>query len=99
MEANDAIKRARDYVKSVYADTKVTNVMLEEIEKSEDGRYWHVTIGFTRPAVVRDETYSEAIRTASLVSGRPLERDYKQIVIDDASGEVVAMRIRNFAAS
>ena len=97
MDVKQAMRIAREYVEQVYADTQIRDVMLEEVSTSEDGSKWYVTIGFTRPELQLKPRLGDTAETALLV-GRPLERDYKQVTVDDETGEVVSMQIRSLAS-
>jgi len=62
-----------------YADLE-----LEEVELSEDGKFWFVTLGFTRMA-------GAGLLGAML---QPPARAYKVIKINAATGEPEAMKMR-----
>lgn len=47
MKVQEAVAKAKEYVRDVYADEKIRFVGLEEIEWSDD--VWRITIGFSRP--------------------------------------------------
>lgn len=49
MDVNEAITKAKQYVRDVYADEQVTAVTLEEVEQNPATGGWTVTIGFSRP--------------------------------------------------
>ena len=46
IELNGAVKIAIDFVNSIYGVRGYINPRLEEIELSDDKRYWYATIGF-----------------------------------------------------
>ena len=48
MDVKEAAKLAKDYVADLFKDERISNVGLEEIEL-RDGRFWEVTVGFSRP--------------------------------------------------
>ncbi|HWM92781.1 MAG TPA: hypothetical protein VN493_18600 [Thermoanaerobaculia bacterium] len=75
MNVKDAVKIAYDYVKDFYQDHTLS---LEEVELSEDGRFWYVTLGVTNPL----EQWS---------SGR---KDYKVVTVDIQTGQVKSMKLR-----
>ncbi len=55
------------------------NITLEEVEISDDERYWYITLGYTEPGTD--------------VWGRG-EKQYKIITVDTAEGTVRSMKIR-----
>lgn len=80
-----ATQNATSYLHSLepYIGGQITDVRLEEVELSEDDKFWFVTLGFDRPietpfALVKNQTH----------------REYKQFKIDAATGDVKAMKIR-----
>jgi len=69
---------------------EIQDVLLEEVRRSEDERYWLVTMGFSRPV-------SPARNTLNLfenVLNPQMKREYKIFEIDSTNGDVRAMRIR-----
>jgi hypothetical protein len=54
VDVKQAVARAMDYLKDMYRIEQFKDVLLEEVDLSEDNKYWNVTIGFTR----RQETTS-----------------------------------------
>ena len=80
VDGKQAVVKAMEYVRGVYDAADVGDLMLEEVERSEDGKHWYVTLGFT-PRV-----------DASVSS----ERAYKVVKIVVDTGEVLSMKIRKF---
>lgn len=74
---------AFSYFGQVYGD-QFTNLALEEIELSDDERYWYVTIGFDIPTQ----------HPAALVLQLPPKRGYKVLKIDAQNGSVKSMKMR-----
>ena len=46
-----AIRLSIDFVQTAYAETGtlIADLALEEIQPTDDGEWWHVTVGFFRP--------------------------------------------------
>jgi hypothetical protein len=63
-------------------DIHLESVMLEEIELSEDGRTWEVTIGYT----------FQDFRNLGIPISRA--RHYKSFKIDASTGAIKSMKIR-----
>lgn len=86
IDVREAVHRALQFIRDMYAGDNLTDVRLEEVEKDDVAPYnWHVTIGFRAPG------------TAAAVSeslGGPYERDYKVVKIDADTGQVLGMTMR-----
>ena len=59
---------------------------LEEVERTEDDRYWLVTLGFARH-----------LNDLSVLGGMRCDPDYKVFKVDAETGEVLSMKIRTAA--
>jgi len=86
IEAKQAIEIALGTFSEFYPQFTGANVMLEEIEESEDGKWWLITLGYDAKRALsphhrmfQSETY----------------RAYKTFKIDKASGKVAAMKIKS----
>ena len=80
-----AVRIALDYFKDLYDTGGLRDIRLEEVELTEDGKFWLVTLGFDRPV-------PQAIFEAF---GAPkYQREYKVLKIDSSRGEVHGMKIR-----
>jgi hypothetical protein len=63
---------------------------LEEIELSDDGAYWHITVSFYR---------GPAQSSFAASFGGPSEyRDYKRVTIDANAGNVKSVKIRQLTS-
>jgi hypothetical protein len=78
LQVQDAVKRAKAYLPGLLFDTsaQIADVRLEEVELSEDEKFWNVTF-----------PYLPVNTTVPLVI-----RQYKTIRIKAASGEFVGLR-------
>jgi hypothetical protein len=88
IDVKTAVRSAIGQVTELFGADQLTDLRLEEVERSEDDRYWLVTVGFY-PRRQSDEMLSPMLRRASLA-----DRVYKRLKIDAASGEVASMTIR-----
>lgn len=88
LDVKEAAQIAFDYFNDLYADAPISNVMLEEIERSEsEGEsYWLITLGFT------DESQTTSGPLASVTRS---PRRYKVLEVDAKTGEVKSMKIRS----
>lgn len=89
IDVKRAVHIATEYVRQLYSDLKIRNILLEEVELSENFQKssWHITIGFDRPCrppgiplLIQDPTSTERV--------------YKVVDVDARSGKVSAMRMR-----
>lgn len=48
MEVRAAVSRARDELQHIFADEKMENLGLEEVEYDDSSKTWAVTLGFSR---------------------------------------------------
>lgn len=96
MKVQEAVARAKEYVREVYADEKIRFVGLEEVELN--GSEWRITIGFSRPwDSPRKDVLAEVMKRHP---PRPPEpRTYKLVIVRDSDGAVLAVRHRNPVAS
>jgi hypothetical protein len=78
LDVKEAAQRASDYFAVLYADQGVSKVQLEEVELTDDGQYWLITLSFPI--------------TPSL--SLPAKRKYKVFKIHATTGEVKSMKIR-----
>jgi len=85
IDVKSAVKIAMQYVLDLLSGDQVRDVRLEEVEFSDDGEYWLVTIGFSRP---------EAQRSAFEVLHGRFEREYREVKVLAKDGQVRSMRIR-----
>ena len=86
MDVKEAVRTAKDYINTMFADEQIRDVGLEEV-KFESGLpdTWDVTIGFVR-------SFSDQPTTLIATLQRdPRRRVYKIVRINDADGRVVAM--------
>ncbi len=80
VDGKQVVAKAMEYVKAVYDSSQVVDLMLDEVERSEDGKHWFVTLGFTP-------------REAGSAGGTH-ERTFKVLKIVAETGEVLSMKIR-----
>lgn len=81
----NAVKSAYDYfqaIQNLIDANHVEDLNLEEIELSEDEKFWLITLGFDRQ-----------IKTSNMFEGK-YKRVYKLFKVNSETGEVEAMKIR-----
>jgi len=87
IDIKKAVNSSRKYLKELYRDDELKDIALEEVEKSEDEKYWFVTLGFT-------QNLSEPLNPMEAMTGPKSTRVFKVFKIDAANGEVLSMKIR-----
>jgi len=93
IDVKGAVKIAASYLEQLYDRTQLQDVLLEEVTKSDDERFWFVTLGFSRPVLEGTLTPMEQVlRGAQALPA--LKREYKIFEIDSTTGKVRGMRIR-----
>lgn len=85
----EAAKAAAAYFVELFPDTQYSDLMLEEVELSEDEKHWLITLSYAfqpppPPPSGLDKLFS-----------KQSSRKYKIFKIDAATGKVEAMKIRN----
>ncbi len=91
MDVKEAIAAAKKYVSEVYAEERVTNLGLEEVEHVLPAGNWVITLGFSRPWNTPRTRAQEVLENLGAVSS--LRRSYKVITMAD-DGTVLSMRSR-----
>lgn len=81
INATEAANAAIEYLKSFYTGAK--NIVLEEVELSEEKKSWSVTISF--------ENALDSKSPSNIVA-----RINKIFRVDNNSGQVIAMKSRDF---
>jgi hypothetical protein len=79
-----AVQIAFDLFKELYDTKKFEDILLEEVELSEDKNSWLVTLGFYRQM--------PSVNIMESLGSKKYIRTYKTIEIDAASGEMIAMK-------
>lgn len=82
----EAVAAAKGAARELYSDTTLIDVLLEEVELSDDRKQWLITIGFeVEPRETTDRLLAALKRN---------QRRYKQFRVDAETGEVAAMKMR-----
>jgi hypothetical protein len=89
IDVKEAVKKALAYLIDIIPDSDFIDPRLEEIESSDDGKNWFVTVSFIR----RVPPVSDVERALG-ESLTPRERVYKIITIDAETGKPLSMKIR-----
>ncbi len=83
IDAREAAGAAFQYFKQLFLPAEVESVSLEEVELSEDGKHWLITLGYEfRP------------KSGIAAAFGPPKTKFKVFKVDTRNGRVVAMKIR-----
>lgn len=94
IDVHTAVKAAIAFFKETFGSTKLENVQLEEVEKSKDGRFWLITVGYDDPNLHRVIPGFRLLpQPTQLLQASQLRR-YKVIRVDAKTGEAVSVKIR-----
>lgn len=81
LDVKQATQQAWNYLLDLYAN-KISNLQLEEVELSEDGRYWFITLSYNPASAV------------DVLMNPKINRQYKVFKIEAESGNILYMKIR-----
>lgn len=90
VDVKEAVGKAMDYLKDMYQIDQFKDVLLEEVDLSEDNKFWNVTIGFTR----QQESISGGPMATLIGQSTEFKREFKVFQIDAGSGALRSMRSR-----
>ncbi len=90
VDVKEAVGKAMDYLKHMYQIDQFKDVLLEEVDLSEDNKFWNVTVGFTRP----QESTSGGPMATLIGQSAEFKREFKVFQIDAESGALRSMRSR-----
>jgi len=90
VDVKEAVGKAMDYLKDMYQIDQFKDVLLEEVDLSEDNKFWNVTIGFTR----RQESTSGGPMATLIGQSTEFKREFKIFQIDAENGALRSMRSR-----
>ena len=88
IEVKEAAKIAKQYTEEILG-IPIEDILLEEVELSDDERYWHITLSFPHK-IPQSDTVLGAFTSN-------VQTKYKVFKIDNESGKIVSMKIRAFA--
>lgn len=83
VDVNAAVRACRAFFTGIDLGIRLDSLEVDEVELTEDGRYWMITLGFTR----------EPKGPLPLLA-RPSDREYRVFKVSNNEGQVISMRIR-----
>ena len=88
VDLNSAVKTALKFFRDSFGLLNPSDVQLEEIELSEDERYWLITVGYDNPTAVG------ALRGKYVLPQKVPLRKYKVVRVDAQTGRPVSIKTR-----
>ena len=82
----EAVQAALRFAQELYGLADAERLMLEEIEPTEDGRFWMITLGIPG-----------ALQPVELIARRTGNERYKVFKVDAETGKVLSMKMRQAA--
>jgi hypothetical protein len=86
IDVRQAAQSASNFIVSLYAGQSLSDVRLEEVEVSDDDKYWLITLSF----LAQSPGYG-------VLNLPVLKRQYKILKVDRQTGDVLSMKIRELA--
>tara|TARA_R110002124_G_scaffold249070_1_gene414187 strand:+ start:243 stop:548 length:306 start_codon:yes stop_codon:yes gene_type:complete len=92
LNADDAIRLAKQYFDQFFGESNARNVLLEGLEFDEDRDAWLITIGFD---VGREKYRSPSVNALAMFEQKEFEpiRETRQFLISDSDKALISMRI------
>jgi hypothetical protein len=87
IDVHQAVKTAIAFFEESFSVMPLKNVQLEEVDLTDDGKVWLITLGYDDPAVQSVGSIEFMVRP------RPL-RKYKVVQIDANTGSGIAIKNR-----
>lgn len=99
LTAKQAARMAIDFVEGFYNELgqSIQDVMLEEIELSDDGSAWQITVGFSR--LDRVNSPFNPMIPETLMPKFERSRQYKVVSVDRQTGDIPRMKIRTLVGA
>lgn len=92
MDVREAVRTAKDYVRSTFADEKIKELGLEEVDFDSESDVWRITVSFLRPRG-RMNVFQAA--NSGYPEGTPtMRRSFKTVNIDNSLGRVLSVKHR-----
>lgn len=87
VKLQDATKAALHFLKEAYSGKEISDILLEEVELSDDGSRWFITLGFNRLVEIPDAQFP-------FMGQAKLKREFKTITVDSSTGVAVGMKMK-----
>ena len=87
MNVKEAVAQAKHEILDLFADEKLSDIGLEEVELDDQGNEWKVTIGFSRP-------WDEPRNSFETLAGSGARRSYKIVSISNETERAISIKNR-----
>ncbi len=95
IDVKEAVKIAGDTFATLFSSEKSADLELEEVEISDDEKYWFITLGFSVPKAKSEKEDSPLSRMLTFTEREKEHiRKYKIFRIDAQTGKFHSMKIR-----
>lgn len=84
IDVKEAVNAAVEFIESVYGPKSELGLALEEVEPSDDERFWLITLGLSPQG-------TSPMEMLTSTGGR---REHKVIRVDASTGRVISMKVR-----
>jgi hypothetical protein len=91
IDMKQAVQIALDFCRSFYGQDKLADLILEEVELTEDEKFWLVTMGFNLGQVETGQP------SANISGSSPTKRPdhvFKTMKVDANNGRALSLRIK-----
>jgi hypothetical protein len=88
IDLRQAVKTAVKFFTESFGLARPSDAQLEEIEMSEDGRFWLITVGYDNPTAVN------VVKGKFVLPHQVPLRKYKVVKVDAQDGQPVSIKIR-----
>lgn len=97
IDVKEAAKKAAEFFGNLYGDQQYSDVLLEEVELTDDERHWLITLSYAyeTPASLLDKVIEQSTTSPVFSPPKQKPRKYKLFKVDAANGNVEAMKIRS----
>jgi hypothetical protein len=94
IDVKEAAKRAAEYFGNLYSEQRYSDILLEEVEMTDDEENWLITLSYAYEPLA---SILDPLTTVdrAFTPPKPKPRKYKLFKIDGATGNVKAMKIRS----
>ena len=89
MNVKEAVKAAKEHVKSMFDEEGLSNLGLEEVEFRDVEDAWYITVAFSRPW----DKMSDVL--AMVNKGPSANRIYKVVKVNNLDGGLISVKNRD----
>ena len=91
IDMKQAVQIAQDFCRTLYGPDQLADFLLEEVELTDDEKFWLVTISFNlKPG----ENARQAAGSGVSSQTRALEHVFKTMKVDASSGRALSLKIK-----